>query len=237
VTTNKIYFGVTHRDLKVRWRQHKNRNPENCYVRSCIKKYGEDNFTIAPLFIFSCVGKAYKKEIYLINKHKTNICKYPDGVGMNMTNGGERGNYGYIATKLHRENLRKALTGKKKSNTENMRKAKLGKKNPMYGYKMPIEERKRKSDMWKTDLNPMKGKKGKNNPLYGRKRPEHVRAALKKAAMKKARPVIQIDNSGKEIGWFESTNAASRAVGIKNGVHSVCCGKQKLAGGYYWRFA
>ncbi len=223
--------------MKTRWRQHKNRKPQNNFFRLCIKKYGEKNFKIEILFLFSSQDKAYEKEKYLINKHKTNICRYPEGVGMNMSDGGERGNYGYVATEEHRKNLSKAFTGRKITNTENMRKAKLGAKNPMYGKKMSEEGKKQRSDFWKTDANPMKGKTGKNNPLYGRERPKHVKEALLKNNMKRARPVLQIcPETNKVLNEFESCGAACRSVNIKNGVHGACNKKQKTAGGYKWRY-
>lgn len=84
--------------------------------------------------------------------------------------------------------------------------------------------------------NPMRGRFGPENPLYRRPRPEAVRQKLIARIMQTARPVDQLDRSGKVIASYESTGAACRAIGVTNGVHAVCTGKRRSAGGYKWRF-
>ena len=69
--------------------------------------------------------------------------------------------------------------------------------------------------------------------LTGRKRSEESRMRIKMAKRRySAKPVICI-----ETGIvFRTAGDADKAVGIKQGVCHVCCGRQKSAGGLHWRY-
>lgn len=59
---------------------------------------------------------------------------------------------------------------------------------------------------------------------------------LKSGAIKRGRPVIQLDN-GVVINEYYSTGNASDETGIPQGnIYNACAGKRRIAGGYEWRF-
>src|SRR4030065_1002180 len=84
----KIYFGYTEKTLYERLQKHFSLNGGR-YISNSIKKYGKENFNIESLYGFDNVHEAKTTEIYLIAINRTNICRYPNGNGMNMTDGGE----------------------------------------------------------------------------------------------------------------------------------------------------
>lgn len=88
INNNKIYFGYTCRTLNARFYGHYYEQ-RNTIISRSLRKYGIDNFEIELLFEFACENLAKQKEIELIAEFRTNVLKYPDGCGMNMTDGGE----------------------------------------------------------------------------------------------------------------------------------------------------
>ena len=83
---NKLYFGVTQQDLKIRWQQHKcNSNKKNYYLYNAMKKYGFNNFKIEIVFEANTKEEMIEKEMELINLYKTNNRLY----GYNNSTGGE----------------------------------------------------------------------------------------------------------------------------------------------------
>ena len=131
--TGKIYVGWTSISLEERWVRHV-RADKKCYIQQCIKKYGSENFEARVLFSFDCNEQAIAKEIELIREWQLNISRHPEGIGMNMTDGGE-GTIGYKTTDDHKTNLSYALKGKEKSEAhrDRIRAAKQGSKNPSFG--------------------------------------------------------------------------------------------------------
>jgi hypothetical protein len=88
--TEQIYFGVTGRTLAARWRHHCRVDEfKHCYIKRCIAKYGKENFSIESIDSFANYGEAFEAEVKFIAEHKTNISRYPDSNGMNLTDGGE----------------------------------------------------------------------------------------------------------------------------------------------------
>lgn len=50
-------------------------------------------------------------------------------------------------------------------------------------------------------------------------------------------PVIQMDEYGNRLHWYESSEAAARKLGITGrNIRKVCDGQRHTCGGYYWRW-
>jgi group I intron endonuclease len=167
--TGKIYIGWTTVGLDLRWKRHLVCD-KGCYIQHCIKKYGKENFAVELLYDFESKEEAMAKEIELIRELRLNICRHPYGNGMNMTDGGE-GTVGYVATETHKEKLRTALKGKKKSALHSRRigLAKLGSNNPMYG-RAPSEKQRESARKLFKENNPHK--KGELSHRFGK--PSHM---------------------------------------------------------------
>ena len=49
------------------------------------------------------------------------------------------------------------------------------------------------------------------------------------------KPVIQMDEYGNRLHWYESSEAAARKLGIAGrNIRKVCDGERHTCGGYYW---
>lgn len=52
-----------------------------------------------------------------------------------------------------------------------------------------------------------------------------------------SRPVIQMDEFGNRLHWYESSNHAARKLGISGrNIRSVCYGEREHCGGFRWKF-
>ena len=50
-------------------------------------------------------------------------------------------------------------------------------------------------------------------------------------------PVIQMDEYGNRLHWYESSEAAARKLGITGrNIRKVCDGERHTCGGYYWKW-
>lgn len=119
LSNHKLYIGKTN-NITERWASHINEanlQRKNKPLYNAINKYGIDNFTIE--IIENCEEESYcfEREKFWIEFFKTNICKYGNEFGYNLTEGGE-GATGYVHTLEQKEN--KSL-------------CKMGEKNPFYG--------------------------------------------------------------------------------------------------------
>ena len=84
----KRYIGITCKRPNARWQRgtgYRDGSP----VRNAINKYGWDNVEHIILFDNLSQQEACDKEIELIEQYKTNIHRYGDDFGYNMTDGGE----------------------------------------------------------------------------------------------------------------------------------------------------
>lgn len=82
----KIYIGLTYRDIQTRWNEHKSRanGGSPLYFHNAIRKYGPNNFYIEQ--VDEADGETLKeREKYWINYYKSNIHEF----GYNLTNGGD----------------------------------------------------------------------------------------------------------------------------------------------------
>ena len=86
LVNQKIYIGLTYRDIQTRWNEHKSRanNGSSLYFHNAIRKYGINNFSIEQ--IDQDDGDTLKeREKYWINYYNSNIHEF----GYNLTNGGD----------------------------------------------------------------------------------------------------------------------------------------------------
>ena len=52
-----------------------------------------------------------------------------------------------------------------------------------------------------------------------------------------ARPVIQMDEYGNRLHWYESSEAAARKLGLHGrNIRNVCDGERKHCGGFRWKW-
>ena len=51
------------------------------------------------------------------------------------------------------------------------------------------------------------------------------------------KPVIQMDEDGNRLHWYESSEAAARKLGLQGrNIRKVCDGERHTCGGYYWKW-
>jgi group I intron endonuclease len=115
IKNNKLYIGKTE-NIDERWTKHISdmRTNRGYVFHSAINKYGVNNFEIFIIEEFEQEEKALKREIFWIAYYKTNIRKYGNNFGYNMTDGGE-GISGYSHTASAKQKMSDATKGKPKS--------------------------------------------------------------------------------------------------------------------------
>lgn len=95
IINQKIYVGITKEQyLSHRFWSHANRKRSSgAYLHWAIKKHGVANFVIELLHDYATPDEAKQMEIKLIADWQLNRHRYPNGIGMNLTDGGD-GSYG-----------------------------------------------------------------------------------------------------------------------------------------------
>lgn len=131
--TNKIYIGKTsnwcgrrsnYKNFKVAKQVHKQR-----ILYYSLLKYGFENHKLEVIEEFNstsdyCSGK----EMFWIRSYMSNVCKYPEMNGMNLTDGGE-GNLGWKRPEESRLEIIRKNTGRKRSEESRKRMSESMKKN------------------------------------------------------------------------------------------------------------
>jgi len=146
----------------------------------------------------------------------------PNGILVNISEGGESGSKGYKLSPEQIERRREIHKGKKHSieTKQKQREAKLGTKQSP-----------------ETILKRSNARRGKKYPkiseaLKGRKQPQSF-------LEKKNKPIIQLSKTGEYINEFISITAAAQSLGFEKdngGISCVLHGKQKTAYGFIWKF-
>lgn len=233
VTKNK-YIGFTSKSVEQRWKKHcVDSNNRKTLLSLSVKKYGEDNFSYGVIesFVDEFLAKQYEQQMILL--FQTNRCRFPDNNGLNLTDGGE-GSLGIEVSQETRDKISKANKGKTRNNDQRKRISEGAMGNVSGSYQSE-KTKKIKSDLWKTDANPMKGKFGEEHHSYG--------VSMSEERKQKLIEVNQIsidmfDKDGTYLKTFKSNRHAAEFIGHSNGGHisSVCKGKRKTAGGYIWKY-
>jgi group I intron endonuclease len=106
IFNNKVYIGKTD-NIVIRWNSHTSDARNGCELtfHKNIREIGEDNFEIFILEEFESEIKALQREMFWIKYYKSNIRRYGDAFGFNMTDGGE----GWSGTK-HTEEFKKKVS-------------------------------------------------------------------------------------------------------------------------------
>jgi len=103
---NKKYFGITSRKPNKRWQNGKgytqNGQP---VIFNAIRKYGWNNIQHIILYVDLSEKEAKNKEIELIKKYMTNVCRYGNDFGYNATDGGD-GRVGHRLSSETKERIR-----------------------------------------------------------------------------------------------------------------------------------
>ena len=113
---NKIYIGMTTKDIEVRWKQHlkvsKNKNNKNYrLIHKAILKYGIENFIFEKLYETDVINLEHLKELEIKYIKEYNSFES----GYNLTKGGD-GTYGYKLSQERKEYLSQLYLGTKLSN-------------------------------------------------------------------------------------------------------------------------
>ena len=65
----------------------------------------------------------------------------------------------------------------------------------------------------------------------------HAHIPQKGCKPTRSHPVIQMDEYGNRLHWYESSEAAARKLGITGrNIRKVCDGQRNFCGGYRWRW-
>ena len=223
---NKVYIGITGRDVKLRW-GNGGGYAGNPIFSKAIKKYGWGNITHEILFEGLSKEEAEQKEIEIISKYKSN-----DGIhGYNVANGGS------CTGKYSDEMRRKASErskGRKQSPETIAKRITRGEQHYLFGKHLSAEA-KEKMSASKTGVHMEDETKAKiSKTMTGSKQTEEHK---KNAAATHEIPIKQYDTCGKFIALWRSAAEASRSL-QKSRAHIVqCCrGQRNTAYGYMWSY-
>lgn len=240
----KKYIGQTCQNPRTRWRNGEGYQ-KSVYFYNAIKKYGWDNIKHVVLCWCSSKESADFLERWFIKKYKTNDSVH----GYNLTDGGGGGlgrepsdrqrkwmseySRGLVWTDERRKKVSDTLKHKY-SNGEIVRRP------------LTDEERRRRSDARKGELNPRYGthiseetRAKMSRSHKGKVLSKEHRDKLSKAHLnsfkKKRCPVYQFTLDGKYLRSYTSMKEAERETGILAASISCCCrGKSRTSGGYIW---
>lgn len=117
---NKRYIGITCKRPKARWDKGRGYKRKNSPMYNAILKYGWENIEHKILFTNLTKEEACTKEIELIAQYKTNIHRYGNKFGYNLTDGGE-GSTGHTVSQEQREKTRQIMLNKTGKDCPNSR--------------------------------------------------------------------------------------------------------------------
>lgn len=111
---SKIYIGQS--QSKYRWKNHiyTSAHPEyhkHMLVHKAMFKCGIRNFEFRIIQYFSTLKDCLAAEKYWINFYQTNVCRYPNGLGYNLTDGGDTGTLGLKWSKESKKNFSEQTRG------------------------------------------------------------------------------------------------------------------------------
>ena len=163
IDNNKRYIGKTN-NIELRMSFHintafdTNADGYNRPFYRAIRKYAKvpENMNIAfikeLLEEYNTEQEALDREIYYIALYKTNICRYGDGYGYNLTDGGE-GVSGFKWSEISKQNFSQKCKGRVISAATRLKLSTIAK-----GRKVSDETKKKLSEQKIGDKNPMFGK-------------------------------------------------------------------------------
>lgn len=210
VPNGKKYIGITSKKPEYRWSNGKGYK-SNKHFYNAIQKYGWENIEHIILYNNLEEKEAYKKEIELIAKYKSNNRKY----GYNNSTGGEKSATGCPAWNkgTHITNSGSFKKGHKfdEEIILKIKQANIGKKHTQ-------ETRKKMSE----------AHKGEKATWYSKKLPEYMKEKIREKHSKK---VLCIETNV----IYNSIKEAVNITGL-NHIGDCCRNKQKQCGGYHFKF-
>jgi len=191
LVNNKKYVGQTINDPLKRWTAHKSKTKSGSdfAINNALRKYGVENFQFEVIDDTNeNIDQLNESEIKWIAYYDTY-----DGVGYNMTSGGDN----YIRSEETRNKISEALKGEKHhfygkkfsdETKEKMRQATLGMKHTEESIKKMSGENhhnygKTHSEEWKKKMSERMS--GSNHPLYGKPRSDETKEKLRQANLGK----------------------------------------------------
>jgi group I intron endonuclease len=246
--SNKVYIGITSRDVEKRWRNGDGYK-SNPHFYNAIKKYEWESFQHDILYENLTKEEAENIEQKLIKEYKSYLCQF----GYNRDMGGN-------------------CKGKVSESTKKkMGEAHKGNKNALGAvrseeFKRKLSERAKQQvlskesrekisasvkRLWKNEAyrnNTISKLKGRSSPTKGKKASEETKKKLseshkgiklsEEAKAKISKPVVQLSLDGEYINTYKSQSEAQRVTGVWFSNISKCCRHQAhVAGGYTWVFA
>jgi group I intron endonuclease len=165
---NKMYIGVTNKNLNYRWKQHcrEAQNGSKCRLHQSIRKYGPDKFIQEIIYCSLDYNHILEMEQYFIKYYNT---FYRNGKGFNMTKGGQ----GTIGRKKSKEQKTKEQLYWTLENRSKQAKKVTGPKNGMYKKKHTPEALAKCV------------KHGKDHPFFGKHHSEKAKEKNRKAHLGK----------------------------------------------------
>lgn len=182
IINNKIYIGKTNNIFK-RFEKHKSANGDCPALHNAIKKYGKENFILNTVGEYETEEYAFEAEIYFIEFYKSNITKYGDQYGYNLTSGGD-GVSGHKHSIETRKKLSEALKGrvsankgKKASDYVRLKQSlsHIGNKGFWSGKQLSEEHKNKLSESHKGIYS------GENHPMFGKKMSNDTRIKMSKS--------------------------------------------------------
>ena len=210
----KKYIGITSQKPTRRW-QNGNHYDTQPYFWRAIQKYGWDGFQHEILYTDLSKENAEQLEVDLIKKYQT---QDPDK-GYNSADGGAARS-GWRHTEEAKEKIGARTRGTHLSEThkERIGAAQRGEKNHAFGKTLSDEHKAKMSAA-----------------LIGHAVSEETRRRIQDIKTQKYGRRVECVCTGKV---FESIASASESTGASRSGISLCCnGRQKTAGGFYWRYA
>lgn len=222
----KVYIGQT-KNFEKRKSYYRASMRGQPLIQRSIAKYGYESHIIEIIDECECGidnTAIDELEIFWINEYKSNHIKYPEDLGMNLTDGGG-GRFGYKQTEATKLKISKAHKGKKQSETH--------KKNNSVshtGKKMPDEVREKISN----------STKGEKSHMYGKeKSPETIKklseANIGKVSHKRKKVEAYNYITGEYIGTYDSFTECQKELGLHNHITDVISGKYKQYKGYTFK--
>lgn len=260
--TGRIYIGKAKNFNNRMSKYKKGADPKQYVIHRSIIKHGWDSHTVSKIDQFEGSDfEAGSREMFWIRSYMSNVYKYPEMNGMNLTDGGS-GTKGRKCSQKTKDLMSLKMKGKKHSDETKLKLsiANKGFKRPQSAidsHRAKMKGRKRSDEFCK---NVSLGKTGKGNPkLIGRKTPQYVRDKIaesnrgrkiteeqrkKMSDAKKGKksnnvkPVFRYDINGNFIMKHESVRDAARCISAHvSNIHDVLSGRYKHCKHFKFKYA
>ena len=231
--SEKVYIGITKQLPKYRW-SNGNGYKSSPHFWNAIQKYGWDSFQHEVLIEGLSADAACEEEKRLIAEYMATDRRF----GYNEKSGGQSGSL------LNEEARKRKSENKKRFYAEHPEeRAILSEKIKGFHHTDEAKAKMREAaknrhyvltDDWKQKIGESNRKRIlEDDQLYA-----DTCSRCRENGAKAAKPVVQLDMSGKEVSRFRNAHEAERETGISNGNIGRCCkGYSKSAGGYKWQYA